>query len=347
MYIGKEILIVIELKMSDQIKDILQKGKSKNASDTERMEMLSLFHKLEVKDDVKHKLQEEIETLEINETDLPDFKKIFARLWRKIEQNNLNPKLKTRYLSSFVKIAAALILGLFIGVYTSSLKVKEKEPEYYAAHSPKGSVSEMILPDGSVIFLNADSRIKYSMQGEKGIREVFLDGEAWFEVAKNKEKPFVVHTNSYKVSVIGTQFNIKAYGSEKEVVTTLEEGSVAIQSGNNFKFIEDKVLKPGEQLIFNTETREALIKTVNTKRFTSWKDNKLIFINMELKDLIVLLERKYGVEIEVINKEILDLHFDGTLKNESIIEILDILKKTLPLEYNIVGQKIEITRKQN
>ncbi|HSM47078.1 MAG TPA: DUF4974 domain-containing protein, partial [Draconibacterium sp.] len=93
-------------------------------------------------------------------------------------------------------------------------------------------------------------------------------------------------------------------------------------------------------------SKEFIIRNVNTKWFTSWKDNKLIFINTSLRELVVLLERRYGVEIEVINKDILDFHFDGTIKNESIIEIMEIMKKALPIDYKITGQKIEITGKK-
>ena len=151
----------------------------------------------------------------------------------------------------------------------------------------------------------------------------------------------------YDVNVTGTQFNVKAYETDNEVTTTLEEGQVIIHSTENFKLAEEVILKPGEQVILNNDSKELTIKTVNTKWFTSWKDNKLIFVNMDLKDLVVLLERKYGVDIEVKNKDILDLHFDGTIKNESIIEILDIIKKALPINYKIVGQKIEITDNKN
>jgi ferric-dicitrate binding protein FerR (iron transport regulator) len=328
--------------MKDHIKNILQKGKSENAEWVDRQEMLALFHQPEKEYHLKESLLKDLKKTETGDISSTDIKRLFAKIWSKIEQNQkqLNPRIK--YLHTAVGIAAALVIGLFIGIYVSSLNSKT-EPVYYAAHSPKGSVSEMILPDGSVIFLNADSKIRYSIEGEKGIREVYLTGEAWFDVAKNKKKPFVVHTPFYDVNVTGTQFNVKAYETDKEVTTTLEKGQVIIQSSENYKLAEEVILKPGEQMVLNTETRAATVKPVNTSWFTSWKDNKLIFVNMDMKELIVLLERKYGVEIEVNNKDILNLHFDGTIKNESIIEIMEIMKKTLPVNYKIVGQKIEIT----
>ena len=331
--------------MKEHIKNRLQKGKSENAEWVDRQEMLALFHQPEKEYHLKESLLKDLQKTEIQDISSTDLKKLFTKIWIKIERTQKQSKPRIKYLYTAIGIAAALVIGLFIGIYVSSLNSKT-EPVYYAAHSPKGSVSEMILPDGSVIFLNADSRIKYSIEGEKGAREVFLTGEAWFEVAKNNEKPFVVHTPFYDVKVTGTQFNVKAYETDSEVTTTLEEGQVIIQSSEKFQLAEDIILKPGEQIVLNKETNAASIKTVNTKWFTSWKDNKLIFVNMNLKELIVLLERKYGVEIDVKKKEILDMHFDGTIKNETIIEILEILKKTLPIDYKIAGQKIEITNKK-
>jgi ferric-dicitrate binding protein FerR (iron transport regulator) len=329
--------------MKEQINNILIKGKVENAEWNDRQEMLSLFHQPKKEYYLKDHLLRDLQKTKVQDIESPDYTKLFKRIWYQIELKNRQPKPKIKYLYTTFGIAAALVIGLFIGIYVSSLK-SISDPVYYSAYSPNGSISEMILPDGSVIFLNADSRVKYSFEGENGIREVFLSGEAWFEVVKNNDKPFVVHTPFYDVNVTGTQFNVKAYETDNEVTTTLEEGQVIIHSSEKLKLAEDIILKPGEQMVFNKETNAASIKIVNTKWFTSWKDNKLIFVNMNLKELVVLLERKYGVEIEVKKKEILKLHFDGTIKNETIIEILEIMKKTLPIDYMIAGQKIEITK---
>jgi ferric-dicitrate binding protein FerR (iron transport regulator) len=329
--------------MKNKIHYIVQKGSTISATETDKQEMLSLFHQPEKEFKLKKELLKGMEAANTPLAQEPNYKKLFVRLWRKIEQNNEKNNDKAKFLYGFAKIAAALVIGLFIGLYVHSIKTKYTEPVYYAAHSPKGSVSEMILPDGSVIFLNADTKIKYSADGENGHREVFLSGEVWFEVAKNEKKPFLVHTPFYDVKVTGTKFNVKAYDSDKTATTTLEEGQVVIQSGDNLKLAEPIILHPGEQLVFDKQNKNASVKNVNTKWYTSWKDNKLVFVNMNLKELVVVLERKYGVEIEVINKEILELHFDGTIKNETIIEFLEIVKKTLPINYKIADQKIEIT----
>jgi len=222
---------------------------------------------------------------------------------------------------------------------------KKAEPVYFTSIAPKGSVSQMVLPDNSIVYLNAGSQLKYTVEGLTRKREVFIDGEAWFDVTKNEKKPFVVHTPFYDVNVLGTQFNVKAYKTDAEIVTTLEEGSVQIASSENFKMAENKTLCPGEQIVYNSVKNAIQVKKVETRMFTAWKDNKLIFINMNLKELIVILERKYGVDIQVTNDLILDYHYDGTIKNETILEVLDLLKETLPIKYKIEGQTILITKK--
>ena len=330
--------------MEKQINHILRKGKPENAKESDKQEMISLFHQADKEFELKDNLLEELYTSEVPDSSSPDFKRIFAKLWATINKNKIQSKSEIPFLNTFIKIAAAVVIGLFVGIYVTYIKTN-KEPVYYTAHSPRGSVSELVLPDGSVIFLTSDSRIRYSIEGEKGAREVFLNGEAWSKIEKNIKKPFIVHTPFYDVNVTGTQFNVKAYDSDNVVTTTLEEGKVIIRSSENFRLAEELILNPGEQVVLDKNSSELTITTVNTKWFTSWKDNKLIFVNMNLKELIVLLERKYGVDIEVKNKAILDYHYDGTIKNESIIEILEIIKKTLPINYEIKGQKIEITAK--
>jgi len=144
--------------------------------------------------------------------------------------------------------------------------------------------------------------------------------------------------------VTGTEFNVKAYAEEAEVVTTLEKGSVVVNSGS-IRLKEPVPMKPGEQLAYNKESRKIMMKPVNTQWFTSWKDNKLIFVNMNLKELMVLLERKYGVDIRTEDPTILNYHYDGTFKNETILEVLNLLAETLPIRYSINNQIIEIKRK--
>jgi ferric-dicitrate binding protein FerR (iron transport regulator) len=243
----------------------------------------------------------------------------------------------------FLRLAAILI----IGVVTGALAVKyatRQEPIFITSAAPKGSVAQMILADSTLVYLNAGSEIRYSPETKQNRREVFLNGEAWFDVTKNNKKPFVVHTSGYDVQVTGTRFNVKSYSTENEITTTLEEGQVQITSSGNFRLAKTVVLQPGEQVSLNKNLNTLSRKRVDTQLFTSWKDNKLIFLNMNFGELIILLERKYGVDIDVDDAGILKYHYTGTIKNESILEILEIIKHTLPIEFRIEGQKVIINK---
>ena len=251
-----------------------------------------------------------------------------------------------RYSSNtqiFYRFAAILIIGLVMGGLVINYSQK-KEPVFITTVAPKGSISQMVLADSTIVYLNAGSEIRYSPETENKNREVFLKGEAWFNVTRNYKKPFVVHTQCYDVNVTGTQFNVKSYKNDSQITTTLEEGEVIISSGDQFQLAENITLKPGEQAVYDKNKHNLVIKKVDPKRFTSWKESKLIFLNLSFEELIVLLERKYGVDIEVEDQEVLKYHYTGTIKNESIIEILDIVKQSLPIEYGIDGQEIRISR---
>jgi len=330
--------------MHRPIRDIIKEGKSDTSTHELKQELLSLFHQPEMEIEFKNQLIEDLNETEPSSKDKLFFEDLFEKFWSKRKIELAEHSQKKRFVIRFTQWAAVLVLGLIFGYYFNSVQ-KASSPVYYTSIAPKGSVSEMILPDGSHIFLNSGSEIKYTVDGTDGIREIFLNGEAWFQVAKMIEKPFLVHTSIYDIQVTGTSFNVKAYPEDKEVTTTLEEGAVIVKSSVNIKLAEEAQLKPGEQLVYNKESRKISIAEVNTRWYTSWKDNKLVFVNMSLKDLKTLLERKYGVEIEFSDQSILNYHYDGTLKNETILEVLEILENTLPIQYQIVGQKIVIKKK--
>jgi ferric-dicitrate binding protein FerR (iron transport regulator) len=330
--------------MHRTIQNIVKEGKMDNSSEKQKQEFLSLFHQPEIEIEFKNQLLDDLIEAKLSSKDKLFFDDLFEKFWRK-RKIELTPKVQRNSLViRFGQWAAILVIGLVIGYYFNSLQ-KVSSPVYYTSVAPKGSVSQMILPDGSHIFLNSGSEIKFTVDGIDGMREIYLTGEAWFQVAKMKEKPFLVHTSFYDVQVTGTSFNVKAYPEDKEVTTTLEEGTVFVKSSESLRLAKEAELKPGEQLVYSKESKKISIAEVNTKWYTSWKDNKLVFVNMSLKDLKTLLERKYGVEIELSDQSILNYHYDGTLKNETILEVLEILENTLPIHYQIVGQRIVISKK--
>ncbi len=327
--------------MEPSIRTIISEGKSDQATGRQRQKLLSLFHQPDIEFELKGILYEDLNRMEVFPEDKQYYEGAFKKIWEKRKRDLPVWKSYKQFLYRVARVASILVIGLVAGYFLDSVK-HEASPVYYTSVAPKGSVSEMFMPDGTHVFMNSGSKIKYSVEGVDGFREVFLDGEAFFQVAKMNRKPFLVHTPFYDVRVTGTTFNVKAYADEQEAATTLVEGAVLILPSENLKLAREIEMKPGEQLIYNSGSEKINVREVKTGLFTAWKDNKMIFVNMSMKELKVLLERKFGVEIEIGDPRILQYHFDGTFRNETIFEILDIIKRTLPIQYHVEGQKIII-----
>jgi len=271
-----------------------------------------------------------------------EWSRFFSKISKKVQPNIFSFSTNLQIIYRF---AAILIIGIFIGGLVVKYGAKQAPP-FITSVAPRGSVSQMMLDDSTLVYLNAGSELRYSPETNNNRREVFLEGEAWFQVEKNKGKPFIVHTQYYDVEVTGTQFNVKSYASDPEITTTLEEGQVEICSSESLKLTKNIILQPGEQIVLNKKSKKLVVKKVDTQLFTSWKNNQLIFLNMNLKELIVLLERRYGVNVEVFDNDILAYHYTGTIKNESILDIMEIIQHTLPIEYKIENQKIIINKNE-
>jgi len=201
-----------------------------------------------------------------------------------------------------------------------------------------------------------------------------LEGEAYFAVAKNREIPFVVHTSGINITALGTAFNVKAYDDDDIIETTLEEGSVKIESiSKTGKVSAPLILKPKQKAVFNKTrvtqtadksvqetvkpTEKAIVQTnpeilevdsvADTKPFTSWKDSRWIFRHEKLEDLVRKLERRYDVEINFKDNSLKTYSFSGSLYDESIEQVFEAIKMIAPIEYKIDHKKIEIYTNEN
>ena len=332
--------------MKENYNNIFERIKQNISSNEDHEKAASLFGKPELEYEISDALFGQLEKMDEENTDGIDLNSLYKRLWLKITAREKESKSKKYRIYSIraASIAALIAIGLIVGAIFTPFN-QNSNLAFVTLVSPKGSISQMYLPDSTLIYLNAGSEIKYRMDQRDGNREVFLSGEAWFNVTKNKNKPFVVNTPYYNVKVLGTEFNVKAYENDKDVTTTLEEGSIEIISGEELTIQQPILIKPGEQISYNKLERKIEIKEVNFSLYSSWKDNKLIFINKNFSELIDILERKYGVEIEVKDTSINKYHYDGTIKDESIFEMLNRIQSTLPIKYRIEEQKIIIEKK--
>lgn len=238
------------------------------------------------------------------------------------------------------RVAAILALPIMLGIgwYLGSGR-NTAETVMCEVTAPKGQISKCVLADGTQVWLNAGSTIKYEPTLSGKIREVSLDGEAYFKVSKNKHKPFLVNTKYAQIKVLGTVFNLKAYSSDNKVETTLEEGSVEFSlNGSSAKPVE---LKPGEQVIFNSSENKLTMGKVETYLHTAWKDGKYVFKDADLKTIIAELERLYDVRIHLQNDSLMNLHFRGMFEYEqNIFSALETLEQTTNMKYRMDGRDI-------
>jgi transmembrane sensor len=206
----------------------------------------------------------------------------------------------------------------------------------------KGETYIIVLPDQSKVWMNAASSLTYSATlNDHGMRKVKLDGEAYFEVAKDKAHPFIVESNGQQVEVLGTHFNVNSYNDEESVKTTLIEGSVRVSSLRGMKQTQD--IKPGQQASLlapgNVEVAD-----IETELFTAWKDNKFIFDNSDIKSVMRIVQRWYNVDVVYLG-QLPDDNFGGKVSRfDNVSSVLRILESTGGVHFKIEGRKIYVSK---
>jgi ferric-dicitrate binding protein FerR (iron transport regulator) len=211
---------------------------------------------------------------------------------------------------------------------------------YNILNVKRGGEYQLTLSDGTKVWFNSESKLKYPVVFTGGTREVYLKGEAYFEVAHNKEKVFIVRTKKSNIKVLGTSFNVKVYENEESQIT-LVSGKVNIQVGE-----EAYVLTPGKQAVINNSTNEIAIKEVDVDRYISWKDGVFKFVNLPMEKLAVELSRWYDVEFAFADEQLKNEKFSGAItKYRSLDYILDLIEKTNDLNFEYDYDKIIIKQR--
>ncbi|WP_394750128.1 FecR family protein [Spongiimicrobium salis] len=209
---------------------------------------------------------------------------------------------------------------------------------------PYGTTYKIQLSDNTVVWLNAGSTLKFpqNFKGTPNKREVFLEGEAFFDVTKNEEKPFFVHARDLQIEVLGTQFNVSSYETDKAIKTTLVEGAVHVFETNNPE--NQLQLSPNDQAAYQREQGTLDKRKVDPNIYIDWMHNKLIIDQLEFSEILTRLERRYNVRIinnaQHLNQEI----YNGEFQNESIAVILNTIAMSTPFTYEINNNIITITK---
>ncbi len=294
-----------------------------------------------------------------------------------------HPYLKLyRKLKPVLKIVALLVLVYILGIATAWWinKTSDSNTLYVEMTAPKGSRAFLSLDDGTKVWLNAGTSLKYPKNYGQQARNVSLSGEAYFEVAKNKDVPFVVNANGVNITALGTSFNVKAYVEDGQVETTLTEGSVRIEQGDGQTDMKPIILRPNQKAVLKVgvvqdifEKSETIasgpayeldpehelspgsipenekiadvVELYDTRPYTSWKDPRWVFKQQNLAELATKLERRYDVHFIFKDEHLKDYVISGTLLDETLEQVMNTLRLTAPIDY-VIDHKT-VTLKEN
>lgn len=230
--------------------------------------------------------------------------------------------------------------GLLAYNINGKLVTENDELFYNTISTPRGGQYQVTLSDGTNVWLNAASSIRFPVVFTGKERRIEITGEAYLEVAKNKAMPFIVEAASSEIQVLGTHFNVNAYTDETAIKTTLLEGSVKISAANNKQTA--RVLKPGQQLKDNRNGEVSVINKADTEEALAWKNGLFIFKSANVKEVMRQISRWYNVEVEY--KGNVNLHFTGQLKrNEDVKDVFEKIALTEEVRFKIDGRKIIVS----
>jgi transmembrane sensor len=252
-------------------------------------------------------------------------------------QAGMNEKNNKRTFRHFLQYAALILLLLGIPLtYWISKNTGQAPDNITTVYCDYGDRTSIVLPDSSKVWLNSGSRITFNNNFNKGSRELYLEGEAYFAVEKDPENPFMVKTSNISVEVLGTEFNLKAYPDEAAISVTLVEGSLHV---SNHK--ESAMIVPHQKLMYQKENHTISIENLSDlEPDTEWINGRLIFRNESLTELERKLERWFDVEIEFSDEQVKSRRFSGTLGRESILEVISYFASSQYVDYRISGNEV-------
>jgi transmembrane sensor len=244
----------------------------------------------------------------------------------------------------WLKIAAVLVLLLTGGwfstvVFEDRRVVTSKSVAWIEKINHAGQRSSHLLPDGTKVWLNVESRMTFPEQFSDTLRQVQLVGEAYFEVAKDEKKPFVVNTADISTVVLGTSFNVRAYPEDDEIKVALLEGKVRVQAGQE----EARVMLPGDEIVARKEDLKLTQSAFEYASTFGWKEGVLVFDGVGFNDFRNALEKWYGVKVEVHGKVPADWSIRARYKRESLQHVLEDISFNKNMMFQLKGKKVTIT----
>lgn len=272
--------------------------------------------------------------------------KAFEQFKNRVADNETKDKtvrsrLHLSVLLRYAAIVALLCMVSYFSYWRGGVSIKESFSDIIV-EAPLGSNTKLSLPDGTLVWLNAGSRMAYSQGFGVDNRKVELSGEGYFEVKRNEDVPFLVKTNSLQVKVLGTKFNFRDYPDDMEAIVSLLEGRVALK--NLLRNEEETFLSPNERVVLDKKNGRMLVESTAVSKVLQWTSGYLFFDEELLPDIVKELERSYHVKIHIANDSLNTFRFYGNFirREQSIQEVLEALSATRKINYTIEGDSITL-----
>lgn len=245
----------------------------------------------------------------------------------------------------WVAAAASILIAVLLFPQLKSYINSYDQASYIQLTTVEKQRKKINTADGSEIWINNNSSLRYPEQFEDKKREVFLEGEGFFEVTKNPDKPFIVRAGDLSVNVLGTSFDVQSYPEDDEIIITLESGKVEAEwSGSKGNAPRTVTLSPGEQLIYSKTSHQYVIRDVDPYASYAWKDNVLMFDQEPLYRIVKVLERNYGVDIKINDEQLKEKKITFRQNDENMADIMEVLSFSAGFSYSIEEKKIIITK---
>lgn len=258
------------------------------------------------------------------------------QLFKRLKQEEAK-RYKVRRMYTWMRYAAMLIGIFFISGLSYHIYQTHNEANALVAVTARDEVKELMLPDGTKVWLNKHTTLKYPRDFSDKTRSVYMEGEAYFEVKRNKEKPFLVRSEAMQVRVLGTVFNMKSDKTNRSAVATLIKGEIEVKGNHDEGMI---VLAPGQKAELNAVSRRLVVKQVDTG-IENWHNNQFVFEKADIFTIARTLENSYGVRIILAPDMNSTKTYSGTLmKKKGVEEMLNQIKNVIPVEYKIVGNSV-------
>ncbi|WP_289750773.1 FecR family protein [Bacteroides acidifaciens] len=333
-----------EKKMSNLSEDIINKYLTGQCSEEELVEVNAWMKESEENARQLFRMEEIYHLGKFNQyTDRQQMARAEKQLYKKLdeEKRKQNKILRMhRWMKYAAMIAVILVIGGGSGYW---LYQNGNNQHMMVAVANEGIVKEIILPDGTKVWLNNSATLKYPREFSEKARNIYLDGEAYFEVTKNRHKPFTVQSDAMRVRVLGTTFNFKCDKNYRIAEVTLIEGEIEVKGNKEEGQI---ILAPGQRAELNKNNGRLTVKQVDAKMDAVWHDNLIPFQKADIFTISKALERFYDIKIILSPDMRADKTYSGVLKKKSTIEsVLKSLQNSISIDYKIVGNNIFISPK--